>query len=257
MTKRIEDFVVTCNRRLNGDLFVLELECSANLPDIRPGQFVQVKIDGSPDTFLRRPISIHDVDYEKNRINLLIQVAGSGTRKLGSMKCGERLNLIYPLGNSFSIPDSSKKILLAGGGCGVAPLLFLSKYLRSGGFKPEILLGFRSADRIVELDEYEKAGTVYIATEDGSKGEKGFITEHTILSGNSFDGIYCCGPEPMMKAIAAYCYEKEIFCEVSLENMMACGFGVCLCCVVDSVRGNVCTCTEGPVFNINDLKWRI
>jgi len=255
MPKRIEDFTVKENRQINKDFFIIELIGNSYMPVMKPGQFVQVKVEGSPDTFLRRPISIHDVDYDKNTIKLLIQVAGKGTERLSNLKPGEVLNLIYPLGNSFSMPAESSNILLVGGGCGVAPLLFLGKYLKSNGYNPAILLGFRNSGRVIEFDEYSRIGDVYLTTEDGSVGEKGFVTDHPVLWDRDFDNVYCCGPSSMMKAISAYCMKKGITCEVSLENLMACGFGVCLCCVVDTVKGNLCTCIDGPVFNIKELKW--
>jgi len=255
MSKRIDDLIIKENRQINSDFFILELSGNNYLPILKPGQFVQVKVEGSAETFLRRPISIHDVDYEKNIIKLLIQIAGKGTEKLSKLKTGEVLNIIYPLGNSFSLPPKNSKILIIGGGCGVAPLLFLGKYLKSNGYIPDILLGFRNANRIIEYDEYTKIGSVYLTTEDGSKGEKGFVTDHTVLKERHYDHICCCGPSSMMKAVAGYCTLNGIMCEVSLENLMACGFGVCLCCVVNTVSGYICTCIDGPVFNIKDLKW--
>ncbi|MCX6254543.1 MAG: dihydroorotate dehydrogenase electron transfer subunit [Bacteroidia bacterium] len=185
----------------------------------------------------------------------LIQIVGKGTETLSKLKNGDSLNLIYPLGNSFSFPVKNEKVLLVGGGCGVAPLLFLGKYLKSNGYTPEILLGFRNSDRIIEFEEYVKIGKVFLTTEDGSKGEKGYITSHSIFSTGRYDRIYCCGPDSMMRAIAGYCKKNNITCEVSLENLMACGIGACLCCVVDTVKGNLCTCIDGPVFNITELKW--
>jgi dihydroorotate dehydrogenase electron transfer subunit len=255
MSKRIEDLRVIENKRIANDIFILELSGSNKLPDLRPGQFAQVKVEGSPVTFLRRPFSIHDVDYERNTLRLLIQVAGKATETLSRLAIGEALNIIYPLGNSFSAPEENEKILLAGGGCGVAPLLFLGKYLKSNGYSPDILLGFRNSERIIEIEEYLKIGNVFVTTEDGSRGEKGYITGHTILSTARYDRIYCCGPDSMMRAVAAYSKRNNIKCEVSLENLMACGIGVCLCCVVNTTKGNLCTCTDGPVFNVNDLKW--
>lgn len=255
MAKRVEFLTVKDNRRLNSNLFILELTSGEKLPELKPGQFAQVKVEGSPETFLRRPISIHDVDYAANSIKMLVQIAGKGTSRLSKLEKGEKLDIVYPLGNYFTIPERDKRILLAGGGCGVAPLLFLGRYMKSLGLKPEILLGFRDSERIIEYEEYESIGPVYLTTEDGSRGESGYITGHSILEQKHFDNIYCCGPEPMMKAVAGYCSRNGIDCEVSLEHLMACGFGVCLCCIVDTVRGNLCTCTEGPVFNIKDLKW--
>jgi dihydroorotate dehydrogenase electron transfer subunit len=255
MAKRIEDFTVKENRSLNKEIFVIELTGNSQLPELKPGQFVQARVDGSPETFLRRPLSVHDVDYERNTINLLVQIAGKGTEKLSKLSAGTILNLIYPLGNSFSIPGEKERILIVGGGCGVAPLLFLGKYLKSKGYNPEVLLGFRNSDRIIEYDEYRRLGAVYLTTEDGSKGVKGFVTDHPVLKNTHFNRIYCCGPQAMMKAVAYYSLRNNIACEVSLENLMACGIGACLCCVVNTVKGHLCTCIDGPVFNIKELKW--
>ncbi len=255
MAKRIEDFRITGNRRLTSDIFILKLSGRDKLPELKPGQFVQVKVDGSPETFLRRPFSIHDVDYRNNSIRLLIQIAGKGTEALSRLQTGDLLNIIYPLGNSFVMPETGEKILLVGGGCGVAPLLFLGKYLKANGYEPDLLLGFRNHDRIIELEEYLEIGNVFLTTEDGSRGEKGFVTGHSVLAEKKYDRICCCGPEPMMRAVAAYCNTNAINCEVSLENLMGCGIGACLCCIVKTNGGNLCSCIDGPVFNISQLIW--
>jgi len=255
MAKRIEDLKIIGNKRLTNDFFVLELSENNKLPDFKPGQFAQVRVDNSPETFLRRPISIHDVDYERNTFKLLIQIAGNGTRTLSKLRNGDFLNLVYPLGNSFSFPVENERVLLVGGGCGVAPLLFLGKYLKSNGYNPDILIGFRNSELIIEFEEYLKIGNVFLTTEDGSKGEKGYVTNHSVLLTGRYNRIYCCGPDSMMRAIAGYCKKNSFTCEVSLEKLMACGIGVCLCCIIDTVKGNLCTCVDGPVFNINELKW--
>jgi dihydroorotate dehydrogenase electron transfer subunit len=255
MAKRIDDFKIIENKRITEDLFILELSGEEKLPEFKPGQFVQIRVDDSPGTFLRRPISIHDVDFRRNTFKLLIQVAGQGTCSLSKLMAGDTLNLVYPLGNSFTIPSAHERVLLVGGGVGVAPLLFLGKHIISTGCKTDWLLGFRNRDRIIDLDEYLKIGNVFLTTEDGSEGEKGYVTNHSILSESHYDRIYCCGPDLMMKAVADYCRKSHIICEVSLENLMACGFGICLCCIVNTVNGNICTCTDGPVFNITELKW--
>ena len=255
MAKRIESLKIIDKQQLNKDVFILELSGREKLPEMFPGQFVEVKVEGSPGTFLRRPFSIHQVNYGQNSFRLLIQVAGKGTETLSRLVSGDYINLIYPLGNSFSIPLNAEKLLLVGGGCGVAPLLFLGNHLRANGHVPDILLGFRDSERIIEYDDYLKTGRVFLTTEDGSRGEKGFVTDHSVLKSAKYDRVYCCGPEAMMKEVAAYCRENGIECEVSLENLMGCGIGACLCCTVLTVRGNLCTCTDGPVFNINDLKW--
>lgn len=255
MTKRIETLHVTDNKLLTKDFFILELTGQNSLPEMKPGQFIQVKIENSPSTFLRRPFSVHDVDYSRNILKILIQITGKGTGSLSKLKKGDVIDIVYPLGNSFSLPEKGNRTLLIGGGCGIAPLLFLGKYLKSNGFNPDILLGFRNAERVIEVEEYKAIGKVFITTEDGSIGEKGFVTNHKTLSGSEYDMIYCCGPDPMMKAVAKYSRTKNIPCEVSLENLMGCGIGACLCCIVETNHGNLCTCTDGPVFNIKELKW--
>lgn len=255
--KLLSDWIVTENIRLNPSYFLLRLHSDQTLPEMHPGQFVQVRIDNSPTTFLRRPISIHYADPLKKEIGLLIQIAGEGTRQLAQLKSGDLLNIIVPLGNHFTEPDEKDKVLLIGGGVGIAPLLFFGKKLREKGLNPTFLLGARTCNDLLRLDEFCLCGEVNTTTEDGSHGEKGFVTHHSILEPGNYDRIYTCGPKPMMMAVAQYARRKGIFCEVSLENTMACGIGACLCCVEKTSRGNVCVCTEGPVFNINQLTWPI
>lgn len=253
--KYIHDMKVISNKNLNTKYFLLTLEPPDVMPVILPGQFAQVEIKNSKNTFLRRPLSIHDVDYKNNTIKLLVQIIGEGTKKLSEIKVGESLNMVYPLGNSFSI-SQKENILLVGGGCGIAPLLYLARVMSENNIKVTTLIGGASETDILEADEYRKYGEVLITTMDASLGEKGLVTQHSVFNTDklSFNAIYTCGPEPMMKALARIAKEKNIRCEVSLENMMACGIGACLCCVVDTNEGNKCTCTEGPVFNYNELK---
>lgn len=251
MKKFISDFTIKRKVVYNDKYFSLVLQHPTTLPDIEAGQFVEVEVPGNKQVMLRRPISIHDVDSENNTMTLLIQVAGKGTLTLSQMNEGERLNLVYPLGHGFS--QQGTNVLLVGGGAGIAPLLHLSKCLKAKGVTTTILLGGRNKDMIPVRDEFNPYGTVGIATEDGSLGEKGLVTQHSLFPA-SYDHIYTCGPTPMMKAVARYALDKNIECEVSLENMMACGVGACLCCVVDSDEGHKCVCKEGPVFNAKQLK---
>jgi dihydroorotate dehydrogenase electron transfer subunit len=260
MKKRIEDLILLENRRLNDEFYVLKLGSEEKFSEILPGQFAEVRVDGSPGTFLRRPISIYSIDYSQNKFELLIKIAGDGTARLAELNTGEKLNLVYPLGNHFSKP-AGKKVLLVGGGTGVAPMLMLGTYLNKKlNLSPQFLLGYRSDKLIIEQERFKDLGTVNITTEDGSVGVKGLVTDHPILAQqeNKYDMIYACGPEIMMKAIAGKAREMKSPCEVSLENLMGCGIGACLCCVVDTVdQGNVITCTEGPVFNAERIKWQI
>lgn len=223
-----------------------------------PGQFAEIRVDGSPTTFLRRPISINYVDRLRNEVWFLIQLIGDGTRRLAEARKGEVINVVLPLGNGFTMPQkASDKLLLIGGGVGTAPMLYLGEQLAKNGSKPTFLLGARTDKDLLQLDDFAAYGEVYTTTEDGSHGEKGYVTQHSSLNKIKFEQIYTCGPKPMMMAVARYAKSNHINCEVSLENSMACGVGACLCCVENTVEGHLCVCKEGPVFNINKLLWQI
>ena len=257
MTKHILDCNIDENIHINHNYNLLKLSPAngTNLPEMLPGQFAQVEIKDSVD--LRRPISICNMDREHNQLWLLVRKAGKGTSALINYECNTIINLVLPLGNSFSYPENKKeRILLIGGGVGVAPMLNWGKTLKEKGFNPIFLLGAKSKQDLLLLNEFESVGDVYISTDDGSMGEKGFITQNSILESNSFNMISCCGPLPMMKAISKIANDHNVECEVSLENLMACGIGACLCCVEDTKKkGHVCVCTEGPIFNTKVLKW--
>ena len=250
---------------------------SGALPEMLPGQFVEVRVDGSPSTFLRRPISINLVDREANELWLLVHAVGEGTRALARLEAGATVNVVLPLGRGFTMPEDSllqncaaqsssvlaaqssagrgARYLLVGGGVGTAPLLYLGQELAARGCQPTFLLGGRSVNDLLQLDHFRRFGEVCLTTEDGSAGERGFVTQHSLWQQASFDRICTCGPKPMMMAVARLAREKGIPCEASLENLMACGLGACLCCVEDTTEGNVCVCKEGPVFSTNKLKW--
>lgn len=257
MKKYILDLRVKTVEAVGGRYSLLKLTHDEPLPEMLPGQFVEVRVDNSPSTFLRRPISINFVDYEKNEMWLLVAAIGEGTKHLSQLKAGEMLNCVLPLGNGFTMPQSAaQRVLLVGGGVGVAPLLYMGAEMKRKGFEPTFLLGARSAKDLLEIDLFEKYGRVCITTEDASKGEQGFVTNHSVLN-EKFDMIATCGPKPMMKAVAQYAHKAGIECEASLENMMACGLGACLCCVEKTTEGNICVCKEGPVLNIKKLLWHL
>lgn len=251
--KEIHDFKVLERRQLGSRYFSLVLEHGGRMQAVAPGQFVEVLVEGSREVMLRRPISIHDVDEEADTLTLLVQIVGNGTRKLAELQEGDMLNIVYPLGHGFSLGNTGTKALLVGGGAGIAPLLHLSKVLKGRGVDCTILLGGRTAELIPVRDEFLPYGHLCIATDDGSLGHKGLVVEHPAFV-EPYDMIYTCGPTPMMKAVARSAAERGIRCEVSLENMMACGVGACLCCVTDTDEGHRCVCKDGPVFDISTLK---
>lgn len=270
MKKYITDFKVVSNETISNRLFMLRLTPAdgSAIGACRAGQFAEIRVDGEPKVFLRRPISIHRVDRTTNQLWLLIQRAGNGTNKLAEAKADDIINIVYPLGNGFTLPEASADndhYLLIGGGVGVAPLLETGHQLRELGAKVSFLLGGRSCADIAQVAQFAELGKVYITTEDGSvidgcECERGFATQHSVLREGAFDAIRVCGPGPMMKAVARVVSQWEAnnaphYCEVSLENKMACGLGVCLCCVEDTKEGHKCVCSEGPVFDIKELKW--
>ncbi len=256
MKKYILDLKVKQVEQIHQRYVLIKLTHENTLPEMLPGQFVEVRVDGSPSTFLRRPISINFVDRENNELWLLVATVGEGTKQLAKLKFGDVLNCVLPLGNGFTPAKQGEKVLLVGGGVGVAPLLYMGAEMKRQGIEPTFLLGARTANDLLMLPIFNKYGRAYVTTEDGSMGEKGFVTNHSILNQEHFDRISTCGPTPMMKAVARYARQNNVDCEASLENLMACGLGACLCCVEKTAEGNLCVCKDGPVFNIKKLLWQ-
>ena len=262
-TMKILDLNVKSVEQASQRCVLIKLSQQEPLPaDICPGQFLQVRIDDVPQVLLRRPISICKVDRQKNELWLLVACVGNGTRRLAHLRPGERLNCVLPLGNRFVWSPQDKHVLLVGGGVGVAPLLYLgSSMAESKGPDVTFLLGARTQADLLLLSEFERYGRVLVTTEDGTMGERGFVTQHSVLQTEHFDRILTCGPTPMMKAVARYATQTDTDCQASLENLMACGLGACLCCV-EKVRDlatgevhNLCVCKDGPVFDTRQLLW--
>lgn len=191
MKKYILDLVVTQNIKLHANYVLIKLTHANPLPEMLPGQFAEIRIDGSNTTFLRRPISINYVDKTTNEVWFLVQLVGDGTRKLATVKQGDIVNVVMPLGNGFTMPRNVTKVkpLLVGGGVGTAPMLMLGAELVKMGCTPAFLLGARSSKDLLQLENFEKLGEVYTTTEDGSMGEKGYVTQHSVLHTDRFDMI--------------------------------------------------------------------
>ena len=270
--KHILDLRVAQVRELSAGYVEIHLRAAdGKMPEMLPGQFVQVRVDGSPETFLRRPISVNLLtrtgaeggaccdatgnDGAADELWLLVHAVGDGTKALARLQAGDMLNIVGPLGNGFTLPAEGvdARPLLVGGGVGTAPLLFLGQELAARGVRPTFLLGGRREADIMQLEHFRRFGDVALTTEDGSAGERGFVTQHSLWRDAAYTQIYTCGPKPMMVNVARMARERGIPCEVSLENMMACGLGACLCCVENTVDGHVCVCTEGPVFDAKRL----
>ena len=222
------------NKKVSDDIYLMSLKTTLKGA---PGQFYMLKV-GNLDPLLPRPISIYDVG--ENEISFLYQVVGKGTGIMAEKKSGDTIELLGPLGNGFTIEGD--KVAVVGGGIGIAPLLYLCKKLKSENKYIEVFLGYRTNPYLTE--EFEKiADKVSIATEDGSVGHKGYVTE---IIGKDFDTLYSCGPNLMMKSLKSLnICDKEYY---SLEARMACGIGACLGCSIKTVNGMKRVCHEGPIF---------
>lgn len=254
------DFTVVDIHSLNQSCYQMVLKHPDMLPKVSPGQFVQVQLPDSATSYLRRPISIHDADFEANTLTLLIRKAGKGTELLSHVKEGEKINLLYPLGNGFTLDQAKigNAPLLIGGGVGIAPLYMAVKALKEAGANPTVLLGARNESDLLKKEAFAAITETQCTTEDGTYGTKGFVTDHANMKENihQYTSIIVCGPMPMMRAIARIAEAENIPCQVSLENKMACGIGACLCCVTETTDGhNTCVCTQGPVFDSKNVKW--
>ncbi|WP_099206152.1 dihydroorotate dehydrogenase electron transfer subunit [Scatolibacter rhodanostii] len=211
------------------------------------GQFGHIKVTGKT---LRRPISICEIDKEKETLRFVFQIRGEGTAELAKVQEGENLDVLAPLGTSFPLFDKEKKALLVGGGIGTPPLLGLAQYY---GANSTVGLGFRNADSVILEKDFAAAGAkVLIATDDGSAGFHGLVTE--MLKDSRPDVIYTCGPTPMLNAVCRLADEWKVPCYVSLEERMACAVGACLGCAValQDESGNVYNghvCKSGPIFD--------
>ena len=226
----------------------------------RPGQFVMVRPNDMRIPLLRRPFSVHNRLVKNGEVygfELLYKVVGQGTQALSEMKAGDELDVLGPLGNGFSCPEESRDVFLVAGGVGVAALYYLAHHLEEHRkVKTTVFLGGCSAADILCKDEFESMGAkVCITTEDCSLGEMGVVTslvEKTLEVDGKPDVIYACGPQAMLRAVGDMAAAHDIVCYISLEAVMACGFGVCLGCAVEkagSAGAYFHACTDGPVFD--------
>jgi dihydroorotate dehydrogenase electron transfer subunit len=251
--------------RIAPQIFRLCLSSPGIAQEARPGQFVHLRIREGTDPLLRRPFSIHRVDRERGEVRVLYQVVGQGTRLLSRKSVGERLACLGPLGHGFEVSEEGGGVLLVAGGIGMAPLIFLCEDLLRGQ-AVTALIGARSRDGILCHDLLRSGGaTVHIATDDGSLGHRGLVTD--LLNAQLEAGreasaspvVYACGPVAMLRTVAALCRANELPCQVSLESRMACGLGACLGCAV-KVRSSIPpgyeykrVCKEGPVFEAEEV----
>ncbi|NLK64236.1 MAG: dihydroorotate dehydrogenase electron transfer subunit [Tissierellia bacterium] len=231
------------NERISKNIYRLSVEFYSK---IKPGQFFMLKTTDNA-FLLPRPISVNDVN--ENLISFLYRIEGEGTKKISSLHENDEIQIFGPLGNGFELENLKGKTAVIGGGIGIAPLLYLCKAL---GKKADVYLGYRDKENMYIFDEFKSfVNRCIVVTEDGSFGEKGFVTDY--VDYENYDTVVTCGPEIMMNKIANNCKAQNIKCYVSLERRMACGIGACLGCTVETKTGNKRACKDGPVFDSEEL----
>jgi dihydroorotate dehydrogenase electron transfer subunit len=262
----MEKFVGTVvkNKEIAEDIYSMWVYAPDIAESAAPGQFVSL-YSSDPAHLLPRPISICDVNAEKKRVRFVYRVVGSGTREFSLLEPGEGIPVLGPLGHGYNLKDFKKgdTALLFGGGVGIPPLLFLAKVLKHKGVKVITALGYRSSDTFL-TEKFKKYGDVIISTDDGSLGFHGnvidAVKDKSVLKKEKISGICACGPTPMLKGVKSFGIDNNIKTQLSLEEHMACGVGVCLGCIVKtpeidahSNNKNKRVCKDGPVFYAGDV----
>ena len=230
----------------------LEQPDGSPMPPMMPGQFVEIGVDRSR-VLLNRPISIFN--RTESTLELLVAPVGRATKVLAGYVPGDSLRVVAPLGKGFAGDfEKGARVLLVGGGVGIAPLYYQARLLAEAGCTVEVIFGMRTAPDSAIVDRFASVADIKVCTDDGTAGFHGLVTRHPDFSA-AWDYVQVCGPKPMMMAARQLAMSLGYKGEVSLENMMACGLGACLCCVEKTVKGNLCVCKEGPVFNFDMLAW--
>jgi dihydroorotate dehydrogenase electron transfer subunit len=253
-----EQMKIVSHTQIAEDIFELTLAGELVQAMNDPGQFVHVKVSDGIDPLLRRPISIANIDQEKQECTLIYRKEGLGTRVLSEKNIDQSVDVLGPLGNGFPVDEVGvgETALLVGGGIGVPPLYELSKRLVAKGVKVIHVLGFQSKSAVFYEEKFSGLGETYIATVDGTVGTKGFVTDVISNNGITFDTLYSCGPTPMLKALEVAFPDRNAY--ISLEERMGCGIGACFACVChlqDDPDGYTYkkVCSDGPVFKVGEV----
>ena len=253
------------NEQIGKDILRMEFRSAPLASLAKPGHFLMIHLGRrTKDPLLRRPFSIHGI-LDEHRVQVLYRIVGTGTSLLSTLKQGDSISAIGPLGNSFPLPAQGEEAVLVAGGMGIAPLYFLAQALQGNqGPTTVVLLGFSTSEEVVCSDELKNLGVhLFLATEDGSQGSKGLVTD--LLDQHLSHGmiakpiIYACGPTPMLKKVAEQAATSHLRCSVSLEGYMACGLGICLGCAVKASHNPAkvyhYVCQDGPVFPAETIDW--
>ena len=258
---------ILSNERFAGDVYRLKFFSEPIFRSAQPGQFVHIRTSAQSDPLLPRPFSVHDIDPGSMSIEILFQLVGSGTRLLSSKLKGESIDVLGPLGRGFRIDPDRRRSVLVAGGIGIAPFPFSIRRLRETGHSAFAVAGWRTAGEIVGIEKIASFGvSVDVATEDGSRGYSGTVTEllDFRLKAGAFGeesdfSLYACGPNAMLAKVVQLAHQYNVPCQVSLEEKMACGVGACSGCAVSvAENGNSCpeyklVCSDGPVFDMDEV----
>lgn len=244
-------------------IFKFSVQANEIVNSAKPGNFIEIRVNDSIEPFLRRPISIYNMDKENGILEFIFQVKGKGTEILSKRNEGELIDIVGPLGyGTFKYSDYNN-IAIIGGGIGIFPLYELAKNAKNDNKNVSIYLGFRNKDLVMLEKEFDNvSNNLVITTDDATYGQKGFAIDFLKkdLENNKIDCIYACGPLPMLRAVRALAMEQDIPCQISLEERMACGLGVCLGCAVKTAKSPADApeywhvCKGGPVFQAKDVE---
>ena len=254
------------NREVAADFYLARLNAPYIAARIEPGQFVNIEVGTGVDPLLRIPLSVSGVEREAGIIEVLYEEVGPKTRALSQVGPDAVLPTLGPLGKGFAPPSEGMRVVLVGGGIGVPPLLYWGLELRQREYQTALLVGARTADKHLPSELLTPAAdAVRLATDDGSLGHAGLVTDllQRELAEKGPCVVYCCGPHGMMEAVVAICLEAQVPCQVSLEEYMACGIGICVGCAVELATAKGDTdygryarvCVDGPAFDARQIKW--
>lgn len=249
-------YIIAEKSAIARNIYSFTISCPEIAQVAVPGQFVHIRIGSFT---LRRPISICGIDPVKGTLRIVFEIRGEGTSEIANLNKGDVIDMLAPLGHGFTVNPDFKKVILIGGGIGTPPMLPLAK---AYGEKAVAISGFRNASAVILQEDFAAAGAeTILCTDDGSAGIHGFVTQplEELVRNGGVDAVFACGPTPMLKRITEICRENSVYCEISLEERMACGIGACLGCACKTKRNDeeyfAHVCKDGPVFKAEEVLW--
>lgn len=256
---RIHDFTIVENVRVAEGVMCLTIEAPRLAKAIKPGQFMSFAVPGDTTQLIRIPLSYASADADAGTVTTFYAIVGDGTRRLATMPAGSTSTVLGPGGHGWKLPEGAGRVLVVAGGIGITPVIAAAEMAAAAGASVDAVVGALTANKLCGTDELEAlgCGEVRVTTDDGTAGTKGFVTAEVgpMLGAGGYDVVLTCGPEPMMRAVAAQAQAAGVYCEVSLERMMTCGFGACNTCNVQTTDGMVGACMHGPVFDSRKVVW--